>query len=217
MRFFSVILLLTLIILVENNPAQNNNSIQVSGGMIMPMSSSKGVTASVQYNYQFNSSTQFYLYSGYSFWDKFFVSFIEEWSVVQDQTIFKSYSSDAHKMIPLYIGTRINFHTNKFFTSFVTFELGYSYLSYNTYKVVKITDANTGKILDYEADRTTKRSISENLIGIGGGIGLTHELMENLSVVLAFKLNSHLNSKYYDFLDSKGIYTAVVLGFDLNI
>ena len=197
--------------------AQDSNSIQINGGIVMPINSSKGFNTSIQYNYHFSNNIQFYIYSGYSSWDKHNINFIEDWSPVQKQTIFNSYSSNNHILIPVYIGSRINFHTNKLFASFVTFEVGYSHLSYNSYENKKEIDPVTGVVLAYNADPTTKKEMNENLLGIGTGVGLSHAITENINIVLSFKLNSHLNSKYYNFLSSNGTYTTLSLGFNINM
>ncbi len=112
---------------------QSSNSIQINGGLLVPMNSSKGLSTSIQYNYSFNSNIQFYIFTGYSHWDKYNASFLEQSSSLQQQTHFSTYLADNHILIPLYIGSRINIHTSKLFTFFTTIEAGYSYLSYSSY------------------------------------------------------------------------------------
>ncbi|MGA9291068.1 MAG: hypothetical protein WBV81_00650, partial [Ignavibacteriaceae bacterium] len=46
--------------------AQNNHSIQINGGVISPMSSSKGLSIYLQYNYYLNRQIILYTYTGYS-------------------------------------------------------------------------------------------------------------------------------------------------------
>lgn len=72
--------------------AQETNSIQINGGIIMPMSSSKGLTASFQFNYNINPTLQFYIYTGYSAWDQYKITFHEDYSPVQKQQYFTTYS-----------------------------------------------------------------------------------------------------------------------------
>lgn len=131
------LLIFTSIILSNAILAQNSSSLQLNGGIVMPMSSSKGFNALIQFNYHFGNNIQLYIYSGYSSWDKFNINFLEDWSTVQKKTLFNSYSSDEHVLIPIYVGSRINFHTNKFFVAFVIFEIGFSHLSYNNYEIKK--------------------------------------------------------------------------------
>jgi len=201
------------IILIVSNIAlaQSNNSIQFNGGLIIPRSSSNGLSTSIQYNY---SIIQFYIYSGYSNWDKYYAHFLWESSSLHN---FSTYIADKHILIPLYIGSRINIHTNKLFTFFTTIEAGYSYLSYNAYGFIKEVDPGTGVVLDYKTDLNTKEKRNENLFGVGAGIGLSHPISNNMNVILAFKLNSQINSSYYSFFSSQGTYTAFNLGFNFKL
>jgi len=214
--FFAV---LTFIFITFSNItfAQDDFTIQINGGVIIPMSSSNGLTTSIQFNYSFNPNIQFYIYSGYSSWNKYKVVFHEDYSTVQKQQLFNSYSSDDHILIPIYIGSRIDFHTNKLFASFANVEIGYSHLSYNTYENVKEVNQETGEVLSYNADKSTRKEINENLLGIGIGAGLSHPITENINLILSFKLNSHVNSKYYGLFSNRGIYTAFIAGFNFNI
>jgi len=216
-KSFFLSLISILIFLFTNISAQDNNSVQINGGIIYPMSSSNGLTGIIQYNYSINKQIYLYIYSGYSSWDRFNITFLEDHSEVQKQTKFISYSADQHKLIPVYIGSRINFHTNKLFTSFVNLEIGYSYLSYNSYTNRKSVDPETGEVLSYYVDGSTKEEITENLIGVGIGAGISHPVTENLNLILTFKLNSYLNSEYYGFFRAKGTYTMFLAGFSYDL
>jgi hypothetical protein len=216
-KSFFVSLVIIVIIFSNIIYSQESNSIQINGGVIMPMSSSKGFNTSIQFNFNFSQNIQFYMYFGYSSWDKYNVNFTEDWSTIQNQTLFNTYISDNHILIPVYIGNKINLHTNKLFTSFVTFEVGYSHLSYNNYGIKKEIDQTTGEVLSYNPDLSTKKEVTENLLGLGAGVGLSHPITENINIILSFKLNSQLNSKEYSFLSSEGTYTAVNLGINFKI
>jgi hypothetical protein len=210
-------LIITFLAVSNISLAQNYNSIQINGGVLLPTSSSDGIAASIEYDYSFNSNIKFYIYSGYSSWNKYNVIFREDWSEVQQQTNFTTYTSDDHELIPLYIGSKINFNTNKFFTAFTMFEVGYSHLSYDAYSVKKEINPSTGEVLSYYADRSTKEKMDENLFGVGAGIGVLHQITQNVGLILSFKLTSQLNSKYYSFLSGEGTYTAFGLGINVNI
>lgn len=214
--FFS--LLISFIIVLQSIIfAQDSNSIQINGGIVMPMSSSKGLTGIIQFNYPLTSTINLYLYTGYSTWDQYKVTFIEDYSVIQRETIFQSYSADDHKLIPFYIGSRINLHTNKLFTSFISCEIGYSYLSYNSYKNWKSINPETGEVQGYYTDGSTRTKIRENLFGIGIGVGLARPLSENLSLVLSYKLNSNINSSYNGLFSTRGTYSQFLVGFGFKI
>ncbi len=196
---------------------QNKMSLQFTGGIISPIDSYGGLTGLIQLNYPVTKNINFYFYSGYSAWDRNIVTFFAEWSLTQKQTRFYSYSADNHILIPIFFGSSINFNTNKIFTAFVNFEIGYSYLKYNWYKNIKSVDPSTGVVLSYFPDISTRQEITENLIGTGIGAGIFHPLTENVNLILSFKLNSYLNSKYYGFLGSGITWSTYLAGFNVKI
>lgn len=194
---------------------QDSNSLQFTGGIISPMSSSRGLTGNVQFNYVLNSNVIFYISSGYSSWNYYFIIFHEDFSPVQHQQYFRKAAASDHYMIPLYVGSRINFHTIKLFTSFIEFEAGYSYLHFNSYDFRKVIIPETGEVLDYAQISKTKNS--ENLFGIGIGAGISHPITDNFSLILEFKLNSHITSNYPGLFSTRGTYTRFTAGFNFNI
>lgn len=196
---------------------QNKMTLQFTGGIISPIDSYGGLTGLIQLNYPVTKNINFYFYSGYSAWDRNKITFVEEWSLKQRQTQFNSYSTDNHVLIPLFIGSSINFHTNKIFTAFVNFEIGYSYLSYYWYKNVKSIDLATGVVISYYADKSTKERLDEKLFGVGIGAGIFHPLTENVNLILSFKLNSYLNSQYSKFLFAGDTWSSYMAGFNVAI
>jgi hypothetical protein len=218
MKRSEALLVVTILVIFSSNLfAQISNSLELSGGIVMPKSASKGVNTTIKFDYPLNENIQLYIYTGYSSWDKDKVIFTEEWSTVQEQTLFTTYTEDNHTLIPLYLGSRINLNTNGLFNPFVTLEAGYAYLSYNHYENDKIVDNNTGEVLDYYADKSTKKNLNENLIGLGAGIGISHQLTEKFGLLLSYKLNTHINSEYYDIFSGKSIYSTLNLGLDIKI
>lgn len=213
------ILFFSIVLMTASGPvsAQDDNSLQVNGGLIIPRTSSNGFTSSLQYNYSLNDAVHFYIYSGYSFWDKFKVRYLEDYSSFQNINQFETYSADEHTLIPVYVGGSINLHTNKIFTAFASVEAGFSRLSYNRYKVDRIVDSETGEVTTYKPDLSTRQKINENLFGIGLGFGLFHPLAENINLVLTFKINSSLNSSYYKFLSNHATYSSYNLGVNFRI
>lgn len=199
----------------QNVIAQESTSLQVTGGIIYPMSSSKGLNGNLQFNYTLNSNVTFYIYSGYSAWDIYYVFFHEDWSPIQHQQIFRAVPENEHSMVPLYVGSRINFHTIKLFTSFIQFEVGYTHLQFNSYGIKKIINSETGEVLSYQ--QTSKTETSENLFGVGIGAGISHPITENFSLILAFNLNSHFNSHYYGLFSTRGTYSRFTAGFNFTI
>ncbi len=197
--------------------AQDNSSVQFNGGIIYPRRSSNGLSASVRYNYSLNSKINLYFSAGYSSWDRFYVTFNEKLSGVQRHEYFKTYNSDNHSLIPLYVGAKINYHTNKLFTSFVNFEIGYSRLSYNSYDNFKVINPVTGEVVAYNVDGSTKKEISKNLFGIGVGTGISHPLNQALDLILSFKINTNFNGGEFGFLSAKGTYSYWSVGVNVKI
>lgn len=204
-------------LLSDMNFAQENNSIQFNGGIMFARRSSDGASFSMQYNYLLSSKINLYFSAGYSFWDKFNVTYREELNPPQRQEYFKTYNEDNHSLIPLIIGAKYNFHSNKFFTSFIIFEAGYSHLSYNSYNNIQIKNLTTGEVIAYDVDLNSKKENSYNLFNIGIGSGLSHSLSQSLDVILSFKINSNFNGNEIGFLSTKGTYSAWQLGLNVKI
>lgn len=198
---------------------KNSHSLQFNGGIITPMSSSTGLTGSVQLNYALNERIKLYVYTGYSEWDKYniVIQLVKEFYSNNEKMFFNSYSADDHILIPVYIGSSVNLHTNKLFTSFLTAEIGYSYLSFNSYDQMRSVNAETGEVLSYRPDVTTKKENKENLFGIGIGAGLFHPISDNTELIFSFKLNSYVNNNLPGLFSRRGTYTAFSAGFNFNI
>ena len=197
--------------------SQTSKSIQLNTGLLIPMSSTEGIAASVQYNHPLNNTFEFYIYTGFSFWDKRNLSILEEFSEIQKQTRFNAYSEDNHIIVPVFLGAKSNiYHGNKT-TTFILFEAGYSYLNYNTYKIDKNVNEETGEVLSYETNRNSKEEVTENLFGIGAGLGLSYELNDSFNIIITYKIISQLNSDYYDFLSNSATYSSFNLGFGFSL
>ena len=216
-RIISILLIFILITFSNFTWAQNSDSFEVSGGVLFPSGSPVGINSSIQFNYAFNKNMQFYIYSGYSYWDKYNVNFTESLSTIQQITNFRTYLSDHHILFPVYLGAKLNFAKNKIFSAYTLFEAGYSHLSYNSYFVKKKVDPQTGQVLYYYTDKSTKRKVNANLFGFGVGIELMHEFTKNLGVMLSFKLNSQLNSGTFKIINGEGTYTSLNLGINVKI
>ena len=197
--------------------AQNSVSVQINGGAIFPISAYTGFSASLQINYSLSRNLGIYMYAGYSSWNRNKVLFTEELNGAQKQQIFGSYSSDSHIQIPLYLGEKYDFYQGKFFTSFFTLEAGFTHLSYYNYANIRVIDQSNGVVVDYVVDPSSKTKITENLIGLGIGTGISHQLTENIDLLLMYKINSYLNSKYYDFFSASGTYSMLLAGLNINI
>ena len=210
---------LVLLVIILSNPifAQESYSLQFNGGIISPANSSSGLSSTVQFNYFLNPDVSFYLFTGYSAWDQNHVTFLEDWSQLQKQTMFKSYTSDEHRFIPLFVGSKVNFNTNKIFTAFFIAEIGYAHLTYKSYNNLKTISPDNGVVLDYYVDVSSAKNNSEELFGIGFGAGVTRQLSEKLEMILSYKINSLINSYYQGLFNPKGRYSIFLAGFSFKI
>lgn len=197
--------------------AQNEHSIQINGGILYPRSSSNGFSSSVKYSYSLNPTFDIYAYTGYNSWDKFNVVYAVDLTGPQTKSLFPSYSSDNHILIPIYFGTKINIHTNKLFTSFFDVEIGYSYFNYNSYDNVESVDIHTGEIVDYKIVEDSKREVTDHLFGIGIGAGLSHPISNSIDIILSYRLNSNFNSGEFGLFSAKGTYYTLFTGLNINI
>lgn len=196
--------------------AQEKFSIQLGGGIIKPMSSTSGLSTSAQLNYSLNPNFQFYLNTSYSAWDRYYAYYHSDRSSVQNPKIFKVTAADDHVLIPIFIGVKWNFNSNKIFTSFLNFELGYSYLSYIGYTHHKGIDPNTGEVLGFFQNYPPQEE-AEHLFGIGIGAGMIRPLSENFDLILSYKLNTYLNSNYFGLFSVRGTYSSFLAGFEFSL
>ncbi len=216
-KIILVSLVLIFGLLSDINFAQGNNSIQFNGGIMFARRSSDGASFSMQYNYMLSSKINLYFSAGYSFWDKFYVTYREELNPPQRQEYFRTYNEDNHSLAHSNIGAKYNFHSNKFFTSFLIFEVGYSHLSFDSYGNVRVVNPITGEVTSYDVDLNSRKEISYNLFNIGIGTGLSHSLTQSLDVILSFKINSNFNGDEIGFLSTKGTYSAWQIGLNVKI
>lgn len=203
--------------LPQNLSAQESNSLQISGGIISPMSSSNGLSGALQFNYSVSPDINLYLYTGYASWNNYYVVFHEDYSPIQHKQNFKTPVESNHTMIPLYLGARWNFHTIKLFSSFIEIEAGYSNLNFVEYGIDKIVNHDNGEVLNYQQSGTIQYDKNEDLFGLGIGAGISHPITKNFNLILEFKLNSHINSDYYGLFSTRGTYTRFIGGFSFSI
>lgn len=212
--FFAVSL--TLILFSTSSLAQESPSFRINGGMIYPKGSSTGLTGLIQFNYPLSEKISLYVFTGSSIWDKQKSIYRKDFATNDNEMILHSYSADDHSLIPLYVGSSFNMHTNSFFTAFLNIELGYSYLSFNSYDYTIFKDPESGEVLEFYANQSTRKKVTQNLFGLGLGAGLSHPMSENVDLTLSFKFNNVLNAN--DLLFSyEGTYTLLLTGFNFKI
>lgn len=191
------------------------SSFQINGGLVSPVSSSKGLSLTGIYYHGISPDVNVYISAGYAVWDKYYVYYQAERSAVQKKIIFKTHAADNNVLIPIAAGIKYNFHSFKTLTSFLRFEIGYSYFSYNNYNHSKSINPHTTEVLGYYPSFLNK--ITEHLIGMGFGAGLSHKISPNIGLTFTYMLNTQLNSKYYQIFASQGTYSAMSAGFEFTI
>ncbi len=213
-----------ILFVILTNPifSQNNNSIELSGGVIFPMSSSDGFTGNFQFNYAITEDFYLYLSTGYSEWNNFRISIDYRYSenentFYQQKRFISSVSADNHINIPFYLGTKLNFRTNKLFTSFMNFELGYSYFSFNSYNKWDPVYSNSGEVINYIPDEITKIKNKEHLFGIAIGLGASIPMTKDLNLIINYKVNTNTNFNNIALLNMRGIRSTLIGGVNLII
>ncbi len=197
--------------------AQDSHSVQFNGGILYPRSADDGISTSVQYNYSYSPDFDIYLSVGYSSWDKYHILFLEDYSTIQQETKFYSYSADNHLLIPLYVGTKIYLPETKLFAAFAILEIGYSYFSYDSYENIREVDPTTGEVISYYVDKSSKKEITTNLFNLGFGGGLSHQLTNRLNMILSYKINSGFNSDEFSLFNEESTSSSLSIGLEINI
>ncbi|MHB1688478.1 MAG: hypothetical protein ACYCVH_14060 [Ignavibacteriaceae bacterium] len=206
-----IILAAIFVLVIECNLfAQENFSLQLNGGILSPINnSSQGLLGSVQLNYNYNTNIYFYLYTGLGSWDRTYFSYWDKKHYISQI----GYSEDKHKMTPVYAGVRIYINRNKIVNLFVDGEIGIVFLNYNKYDQQKFVNPD-GQI-EYLPVSHSKES--EDLLGLGAGVGVSHNLGTKFILLLELKLNSIANSNYSSLFGVAGASTTIQFGFSFNI
>lgn len=197
--------------------AQNTQSLQVNFGLLYPRSSSNGFTTHFEYNFQVNSDLTLYAYTGYSKWDKYNVIFETEITEKQRQPFHKIYLADDHVLIPFFIGGKYFINRGKVLSSFVSLETGYSYLKFNEYGYTVKKDPDTGEILEYYTNLSSRKRTVKNIFGVGFGFGFVFPLLNQVDFIAQYKVNSSFNSGEYGLLSARGTYSSLLMGINLKL
>ncbi|MEG8948122.1 hypothetical protein [Rosettibacter firmus] len=180
--FFLTLLHLFLVAQVLSQPKY---SIQINGGLLMPNSNDKGLTANIQLNYLLGESVYLYFNSGISSWDKNIISY-----ATGNRLPYTSYSEDDHLLIYFYTGIQKNLKSVKTFNIYFTVDVGYNYLKYNKYKNIILIDEDTKELIKFDIEPGSGRRESKNLIGAGIGIGINNMMSENFGISVSGKMNN---------------------------
>lgn len=189
--------------------SQNNSSIQINGGFISKRMSSLGLNASLQYNYKTSENFELYGYAGYSGWDLYKIV------IRQELKFYNCPVEDNHDLYSVFGGARIYFGKTNWFTAFAEAEMGYVYLTYNSYKFFSVS--NQENQIAFYPDYGTKTYNRENLYGFGLGVGLIHPMSGGISLIFNYKLNTYINNNYNGLFSKRGTYSIINVGFNYQI
>ncbi len=167
-----------------NVSCQFVNSVNLNAGLIMPTTGQTGTLIGLEVTHKINNTWSLYLSSGILNWNRNKV--LLSW----DYSDLSSYNEDNHQMYPIYIGTRMVISNIKTFQIYANLELGYNYLKYNSYQNFIITDESTKKILAFYVNQASRRETSENLIGVGFGLGFVQNISNSFSFLVEYKRNT---------------------------
>ena len=206
--FFAVI---TSLLFVFNLYSQNRISLEFTGGVISPIhSTNDGLLGTVQINYYSYRDNYLYANFSYSGWDKNKIGINDP-----NGLRYNLYSEENHSLFSIFIGDRYIFNRNKIFSAFVELELGYQNLNYTS--VFPTRFINPDGTIEYLYDYGKKEIINENLVGLGLGLGIQHEITNNCDILLSIKLNSNMNNSYNGFFSSQDTYFTYSGGFLFNL
>jgi hypothetical protein len=191
--------------------SQGKSSFQFSGGMVYPISSSPGLSGTLQYNYNINTRFNFFISADYSVWDKRNFNYADKstagWS-------YRSgYSETDHTLSRIMAGGRYLITQPDQFKLFVDAGIGYSYLQYNTYDMHQITNPDgTIEVLFSPAGKAY-----QNLFSFSSGVGFIHPIAERWDILFEYSLSTYLNSQYHGLFSSQSTFSSFQFGFNYKI
>lgn len=189
--------------------SQNSSSLQINGGFISKRMSSLGLTSSVQYNHNIDNGLELYGYLGYAAWDLYNIT------IEYNRIYYKYPAEDSHDLVSVFTGVRKYFKQTSWFEPFLEIEVGYLYLTYNSYKYFRAS--NTGNQVGFYPDYGSLKTNFEHLFGVGLGAGIIHPMSGGLSIVFTYKLNTYINNNYNGLFSRRGTYSLVNVGFNYKI
>ena len=207
---YRFIALLFSLLIFQNITAQENLTLQLSGGIISPFDASSGLAGNVQLNYNVSENLELYFNTGYSKWYENNILYSNGYRV--ETTV---YDEDNHRMIPIEIGTRYMFNENKLFETFFDAQIGMCYLVYDHYKIQSRVNPD-GKTEVY-VDGMDQADVEQYLLSLGVGLGVMRKIADNIKLIVGTKVKTIVNSDYngFDFRDH--MYFLFYFGFGFNI
>ncbi len=130
------------------------------------------------------------------------------------QTFYDVYSEYNHSLYSVLAGNRFIFYKFKTISVFNDFELGYQSLNYIRTFPQRIL--NPDGTIEYLTDYSKQKNITENLFGLGVGLGLKNSITSKVDLIILIKLNSYVNSSFHGLFGSANTFAAFTGGFIYN-
>jgi len=180
------LLFLVVFILNANVFPQSSQNLNVSFGLLSPLSGIQGFTTSVGFEKQLSATLSIYCYAGNIYWNH------DNFLYGNNLSDYTNYTDD-NNIYSFYGGTRFLLSTIRTFRIYTDLELGYNYMTYNAYNLIEFTDPLTHQ-KSYLTDIKSRDKITENLLGFGVGLGVSHQLTEKAGFYLEIKRNQLFNN-----------------------
>lgn len=197
-------------ILINNLFSQSILSAELNGGVIIPFKSYGGLQGNVQINYSCFADNYLYASFSYSSWDRNKIVIYDP----SGQTFNDVYSEYDHTLYSIFAGNRFIFFKYKTFSVFNDIELGYQNLNYMRIFPQRII--NPDSTVEYLADYSKQKSITESLLGLGVGFGLKNDITEKVDLIISVKINSYINRSFHGLFGSANTNAVVAGGFVYN-
>ncbi len=210
MKKTSLILLLSLLSVI-NLYSQDKFSIEFGGGVISPFKSYGGFNGKAQLNYSYSINND--LYASFSF-----ASWARNIGTIHDpdgQTFYNIYSEYDHSLYSIFAGNRMILFRYKALSLFNDIEIGYQILNYTRIFPQRII--NPDGTIEYLTDYSKKKNITENLFGLGAGLGIKNRITSQIDLLLSIKLNSYVGSNYTGLLGGPNTFITFMGGLICNL
>ena len=207
----SYLIIASVLILSSIIYSQGKSSFQFSGGMVYPISSSPGLSGTLQYNYNINTRFNFFVSADYSVWDKRNFNYSDITNVSRGYK--RGYSESDHTLSRIMAGGRYLITQPDQFKLFVDAGIGYSYLQYNVYDMKQINNPD-GTI---EVLFSPSGKVNQDLFSFSSGVGFIHPIAERWDILFEYKLSTYLNSQYHGLFSSQSTFGSFQFGFNYKI
>lgn len=187
--------------------AQNNWSVEISGGIVVPQKAKNGTSIQLQTNYNDNNDFTYFASINYQNF-----GYLKR-TISTDEQLDTFDQEKDHRLYSFSLGSFWNFISYKNFTSFLSAEAGLGYLEYNKSRLREIYINNEISTMGIE----TKRNEEKLVYNIGFGLGVSNRLTEFVDVNLQFKHLSIGGKNYIKIGENNSFITQILFGVKYNL